>query len=260
MKLVKKTASFVLAMSMVFSGVYANAETTQEKKQNPSEKISQNAKIIGGISAAGLAVAGLIGGGIWCFQSQALPVLIIGGDKNIRKTLIDKLNDPKPMNNNPKEKNSLASYVAKKTAWGANGVEGVGEQRAKFKNWKIRECDENDPNAEKMVNDARLIITILTNEESVEKINKLIAKPKLSNHMVVSIIDENYPSVHSYGENGEEYFFSTLADEFAKFPNYRNFENILIPTNRDGKNSLLLNLGFYWNRKDNTFVCFRWST
>lgn len=70
MKLIKKTASFILAISMVFSGGCTNAETTQEKKQNPSEEISQNAKIIGGISAAGLAVAGLIGAVYGAFKAK----------------------------------------------------------------------------------------------------------------------------------------------------------------------------------------------
>ena len=125
----------------------------------------------------------------------------------------------------------------------------MGETRAKFKNWEISECDANDPRAEKMVEDARLIITILTNEESVKRINELIVKPERFNHMVISIIDENYP-----------YSSTTLADWFTRHPEDRYFQIINISMNRDGKNSLLLNLGFYWNRKDNTFVCFRWST
>ena len=128
MKLVKKTASFVLAMSIAFSGICTKAETTQEENKNTSEKISQNAKIIGGISAAGLAVAGLIGGGIWCFQNRSLPVLIIGGDKNTRETLIEKLNDPKPMNNDPEENDSLASCIAKKQP-GAQTVSKVWEKQ-----------------------------------------------------------------------------------------------------------------------------------
>lgn len=261
MKPAKKIVSFTLVIAMAFSGICVKAESSHKKMGlNQYGGISKKAKIIGGISAVGLAAAGMFGL-VYCFQHRSLPVLIIGGDKNARETLINKLKDPNPMNKNPKEKDSLASCISKKTARGANGVYGVGSTRARFENWKISECDANDACASKLAEDARLIIAILTDEESVKVIDDIIVKPKLSNHMVVSIVDENYPSVCYYDERGEKRSYNTLADEFSENPIFRYSENIDIPShNKDGKNGLLLNLGFYWNRNDDTFVCFRWST
>lgn len=261
MKPIKKTASYILAISMVFSGVCVKAKPTQKDRQNQYGSISKKVKIAGGISAAGLAVVGLIGGSIYLFQNRSLPVLIIGGDKNARETLINKLKDPNSMNKNPNEKDSLASCIATKTARGANGVEGVGETRAKFENWSISECDANDPRASEMAESARLIIAILTDEQSTKVIDDIIVKPKLSNHMVVSVVDENYPSLDLYDNNGDKKSYNTLADRFFENPTDRRAECIAIPSHIEGdKNSLLLNLGFYWNRNNNTFSCFRWST
>ena len=241
---------------MVFSGIYVKAESPHKQiSQNRYSSISKKAKIIGGISAAGLTIAGVFDL-VYCFKHRSsLPVLIIGGDKNSRKTLINKLKDSSPMNKNPREKYSLASCIAKKTAWGANGVDGVGETRARFENWKITECDANDPRASKMAEDNRLIIAILTDKESTKVIDDIIVKPKLSNHMVVSVIDENYP-VNQRGHR-------TLSEKFAANPDSRYFgpaNNVIPFHSKNDKNSLLLNLGFYWNRIDDTFVCCRWSS
>lgn len=255
MQFIKKIISFYLAFFMIFNGICAKADTgnIKEQKSNNTSQITQS-KIIKGISAVGLVTAGLIGGA-WCWKRffAPLPVLIIGGDKNAREALINNLKSKNSMNNSQYGKDSLSFCISKKTALGGNGVIGIGKQRATFENWAINECDASDPGAEKLVKDSNLIIAILTDKESTIAINKLIVKPELSTHMVVSVIDENYAVGHG----------KTLADEFAKDPTGRFFSSSAvsdIPRNDDMENGLLLNLGFHWNRKDDTFVCFRWST
>lgn len=175
---------------------------------------------------------------------------IIGGDKNIRKTLIDKLNDPRPMNNDPKETDSLASYITKRLQRYDEFYSDSEKRRMKFENWEIRECDENDPNAIELAKRSELIISIITNRESIITLDDFITNPQLPDHLsTVCIVDENFPD--TYWSNTH---YKSLSDLLISNPDAtNNWLNFAIPTRYCGYNYLYSTCSFYWNRNNNTF-------
>ena len=80
--------SFILAISIAFGRICVKADPTPKIEQNQHGSISKKQKIVGEISTVKLTVANLIVGDVYYFQQHYLPVLIMGGDENVKKHLL----------------------------------------------------------------------------------------------------------------------------------------------------------------------------
>lgn len=222
MNLIKKIVSCGLAVSLVLSGVYANAvEPVVDGKKSIVNSLTTKQKIIGGISAiGGIGLLSTVGISTWRHYHN-LPVLIIGSDESVRADLIKRLKNREMMDNSP-QPSSLISVIEWKIATGVlRGAKGVGMTRARFENWDISECDANpaDSNAKNLMKKARLIVVVLTDDGDADTINGWISQNvKRDACAVVSIYDKNV-----------------------------------------WKHKLDNDVEFRWNREDNIFECAHWA-
>ena len=262
---------------MIFSVDFTEAKPIHTKGKNSSE-ISRKAKIIGGASAAVVAASALVAGVYWGCCSP-LRVLIIGGDEATRNDLIETLrnNDSHPetlSGVNPTE--LMVREIARKKH--RNGMMIGVHDVDNVRNWRIRSCDANDPNAGSLVKGAHVIIAILTDKESTDTIHQVLrgalvhrganGRLHFSNRVIFSVVDESFPIadtklndvewVRGYFMYRDDIDFegaTTLADIFARALLWR--EDCFIRSSLFGGYSYPARFndlpGFYWNRSTNAF-------
>ena len=282
MNLIKKIIACGLAVSVALGGVYAHPTNLESEKQDYSS-ISPNVKkgIIAGASAlGGVGLLACVGYGLWncCFS---WPVVVIGGEEATRKQLIDKLKDKETKYHHSQGRDhlSLRSAVERRKKEDSR----ITKARAKSWNWEISDFNVDDPSAESKLKDAKLVIAVLTDEDSAKRIDELVGDGKIpADCKVVSFVAETYkPVAHLCGggdegnEASKKMEFNNLTELFRHITD--NNEDPDQPAPKNDKTALdcafiyggvaadccisaperlLLQMRFYWNKDTDTFVRF----
>ncbi len=221
----KKILSFMVSIFIIFSVGFTEAKPIHTQGKN-SSKISRKAKIIGGDSAAVVAASAL-GVGVYGGCCSPLHVLIIGGDEATRNDLIETLrnNDSHPETLSGVNPTELMVREAESYSYQVSSFNDtryrLGKVIRRFEEWRNFSCDANDPNAERLVKDAGLIICILTDKESSMQMNKIVEHIvcyKMVPTMVLSVLGEKYPVSSFDDEQYKPYLdgCSTFAEFFDK--------------------------------------------
>lgn len=270
MNLITKTISCGLALSVALSGIYtATAEHRVRRQRFSSTSLNEKRtkSLITGGTISTITLLATVG--VWNYVNR-LPTLIIGGDKEKRAAIINKLKKRQPLNSSVCR--SLTEIIEESiqkgtsvTAYGSNSAaEAIQSKRTKFSNWKISFCDSDDKDAPSVMKKARLVIAILDDKNSDDKIANLLRNYRTPGKcMVVEIWDENHIEDPASNQN------DTLADCFndlastpkslaiAKFfYQYQTPARSSRPKYKLDVRLLPGSLRLFWNQSANEFTIF----